>query len=262
VHFHSSYRDGFDLVAAIRKLDVDAFALQADVNSLSDVWASRSYIVEQMGGAGPDIIVCNSGLTEQGYMFGRALPEVEGERRAERRARVRQSFIDNLTESKMVLDTKIDGFVSLTHLWAGEAAYHKHPLQLIYVSSMQAIEPGVAVPGYAVANWAVLRLPEVLRVNLGRSADMVSASCIMLPFIRTGMTEEYADNTRVFGRWQSRMLETHEAAKSITQLLLRPAGEVNLGHFKLNVSGPAEDIKTAWSQVRLEVQEDELNWNS
>jgi len=101
-----------------------------------------------------------------------------------------------------------------------------------------------------------------LRVNLGRSADMVSASCIMLPFIRTGMTEEYADNTRVFGRWQSRMLETHEAAKSITQLLLRPAGEVNLGHFKLNVSGPAEDIKTAWSQVRLEVQEDELNWNS
>ena len=262
VHFHSSYRDGFDLVAAIRKLDVDAFALQADVNSLSDLWATRSYIVEQMGGAGPDIIVCNSGLTEQGYMFGRALPEVEGERRAERRARVRQSFIDNLTESKMVLDTKIDGFVSLTHLWAGEAAYHKHPLQLIYVSSMQAIEPGVAVPGYAVANWAVLRLPEVLRVNLGRSADMVSASCIMLPFIRTGMTEEYADNTRVFGRWQSRMLETHEAAKSITQLLLRPAGEVNLGHFKLNVSGPAEDIKTAWSQVRLEVQEDELNWNS
>ncbi|HMB60707.1 MAG TPA: SDR family NAD(P)-dependent oxidoreductase [Xanthomonadales bacterium] len=262
VHFHSSYRDGFDLVAAIRKLDVDAFALQADVNSLSDLWASRSYIVEQMGGVSPDIIVCNSGLTEQGYMFGRALPEVEGERRAERRARVRQSFIDNLTESKMVLDTKIDGFVSLTHLWAGEAAYHKHPLQLIYVSSMQAIEPGVAVPGYAVANWAVLRLPEVLRVNLGRSADMVSASCIMLPFIRTGMTEEYADNTRVFGRWQSRMLETHEAAKSITQLLLRPAGEVNLGHFKLNVSGPAEDIKTAWSQVRLEVQEDELNWNS
>jgi len=262
VHFHSSYRDGFDLVAAIRKLDVDAFALQADVNSLSDLWASRSYIVEQMGGVSPDIIVCNSGLTEQGYMFGRALPEVEGESRAERRARVRQSFIDNLTESKMVLDTKIDGFVSLTHLWAGEAAYHKHPLQLIYVSSMQAIEPGVAVPGYAVANWAVLRLPEVLRVNLGRSADMVSASCIMLPFIRTGMTEEYADNTRVFGRWQSRMLETHEAAKSITQLLLRPAGEVNLGHFKLNVSGPAEDIKTAWSQVRLEVQEDELNWNS
>lgn len=262
VHFHSSYRDGFDLVAAIRKLDVDAFALQADVNSLSDLWASRSYIVEQMGGVSPDIIVCNSGLTEQGYMFGRALPEVEGESRAERRARVRQSFIDNLTESKMVLDTKIDGFVSLTHLWAGEAAYHKHPLQLIYVSSMQAIEPGVAVPGYAVANWAVLRLPEVLRVNLGRSADMVSASCIMLPFIRTGMTEEYADNTRVFGRWQSRMLETHEAAKSITQLLLRPAGEVNLGHFKLNVSGPAEDIRTAWSLVRLEVQEDELNWDS
>ena len=262
VHFHSSYRDGFDLVDAIKKLGVDAFALQADVNSLSDLWASRSYIVDQMGGKGPDVIVCNSGLTEGGYMFGRALPEVEGESRAERRARVRQSFIDNLTESKMVLDTKVDGFVSLTHLWAGEAAYHKQPLQLIYVSSMQAIEPGVAVPGYVVANWAVLRLPEVLRVNLGRSADMVSAASIMLPFIRTGMTEEYADNTKVFGRWQSRMLETHEAARSITQLLMRPAGEINLGHFKLNVSGPAEDIRTAWSQVRLEVQEDELDWSS
>jgi len=260
VHFHSSYRDGFDLVAAIQKLGVDAFALQADVNSLSDLWASRSYIVQQMGGMRPDIIVCNSGLTEGGYLFGRAMPEVEGESRAERRARVRQSFIDNLSESKMVLDTKIDGFVSLTHLWAGEAAYHKQPLQLIYVSSMQAIEPGVAVPGYVVANWAVLRLPEVLRVNLGRSAEMVSAACIMLPFIRTGMTEEYADNEKVFGRWQSRMLETHEAAKSITQLLLRPGAEINLGHYKLNVSGTAEDIKTAWSQVRLEVQENALDW--
>jgi hypothetical protein len=76
---------------------------------------------------------------------------------------------------------------------------------------MQAIEPGIAVPGYVVANWAVLRLPEILRVNLGSVSDMVSSCCVMFPFIRTGMTEAYADNPKVFGRWQSRMLETHGA---------------------------------------------------
>ena len=183
VHFHSSYRDGFDLVDAIRQRGVDAFALQADVTSLSDLWASRSYIIEHMGGKSPDIIVCNSGLSEGGYRFGRALPEKEGESRAERRVRVRQSFMDNLRESRLVMDTKIYGFVSWTHLWAGEAVYHKRPLQLVYVSSMQAIEPGIAVPGYVVANWAVLRLPEVLRINLGSSSDMVSACCIIFPFI-------------------------------------------------------------------------------
>lgn len=260
VHFHSSYRDGFDLVNAIRERGGDAFALQADVTSLADLWASRSYIIEQMGGHSPDIIVCNSGLSERGYRFGRALPEIEGESRAERRVRVRQSFMNHLQESRQVMDTKIDGFVSWTHMWAGEAVYHESPLQLVYVSSMQAIEPGIAVPGYVVANWAVLRLPEVLRVNLGKASNMVSACCIMLPFIRTGMTKEYADNPKVFGRWQSRMLETHEAAQSLTQLLARPADEVNLGNFKLNVSGPADDISTSWTRVRLEIEEDALDW--
>ena len=121
IHFHSSYRDGFDLVEAIRASGTDAFALQADVTSLADLWASRSYIIDQMGGKSPDVIVCNSGLTERGYRFGRALPEIEGESRAERRARVRQSFMEHLKESRLVMDTKIDGFVSWTHLWAGEA---------------------------------------------------------------------------------------------------------------------------------------------
>jgi hypothetical protein len=125
---------------------------------------------------------------------------------------------------------------------------------------MQAIDPGMAVPGYVVANWAVLRLPEVLRVNLGKASNMVSASCIMLPFIRTSMTQEYAENPKVFGRWQTRMLETFEAAKSVTQLLLQPAEAVNLGNYKLNVSGPPEDLKLAWSQVRLEVQEEAVDW--
>lgn len=262
VHFHRSYRDGFDLVDALRERGHKAFAVQADVTSTKDLWESRGYIIEHMGGKGPDLIICNSGLTEKGYRFGRALPEIEGESRAERRARVRQDFLDNLAESHMVLDTKIDGFVAMTHLWAGEAVYHKQPLQFIYISSMQAIEPGVAVPGYVIANWAVLRLPEVLRVNLGRSAELVNSCCLMLPFIRTGMTEAYADNPKVFGRWQSRMLETHEAARAVLQLLNRPGEELNLGNFKLGVSGDADALQLIWSQVRLEVADDALGWST
>ncbi|MEM7540862.1 MAG: SDR family oxidoreductase [Pseudomonadota bacterium] len=262
VHFHNSYRDGFDLVDAIRERGGKAFAMQADITNNRDLWASRSYVIEQMEGKGPDIIICNSGLTEKGYRFGRALPEIEDESRAERRARVRNDFIQNLNESSLVLNTKIDGGVAMTHLWAGEAVYHKQPLQMIYISSMQAIEPGVAVPGYVVANWAVLRLPQVLKVNLGKSADMVSACCLMLPFIRTGMTEEYADNPKVFGRWQPRMLEPFEAAHAVTQLLSRPAADLDLGNFKLSVSGTAEETSLTWSQVRLEVNDSPLEWSS
>ncbi len=258
VHFHSSYRDGFDLVSAIRDQGVKAFAMQADVTNTRDLWASRSYVIEQMDGKGPDLIVCNSGLTEQGYRFGRALPEVEDESRGERRARVRRDFIDNLGESSLVLNTKIDGFVAMTHLWAGEAVYHKQPLQFIYISSMQAIEPGVSVPGYVVANWAVLKLPEVLKVNLGRSADMVNASCLMLPFVRTGMTEAYADNPKVFGRWQPRMLEPFEAAHGVTQLLGRAPEDLDLGNYKLGVSGTAEEIALKWTQIKIDINEQEL----
>lgn len=261
VHFHSSYRDGFDLVAAIRTRGVTAFAVQADVNNTRDLWASRGHIIEQMGGKAPDLIICNSGLTEKGYRFGRALPEIEGESRAERRARVRQDFIENLAESNLVVNTKIDGFLAMTHLWAGEALYRKQPLQLMYISSMQAIEPGAAVPGYVVANWAVLRLPEVLRVNLGKSAEMVSACSLMLPFIRTGMTEEYANNPKVFGRWQTRMLEPNEAAQGVAQLLSRPPAELNLGNFKLRPIGPAEALKLTWSKVNIEVSDAALDWS-
>ena len=259
VHFHSSYRDGFDLVAAIRDQGVKAFAMQADVTNTRDLWASRSYVIEQMEGKGPDLIVCNSGLTEGGYRFGRALPEIEEESRGERRARVRRDFIDNLGESSLVLNTKIDGFVAMTHLWAGEAVYHKQPLQFIYISSMQAIEPGVSVPGYVVANWAVLKLPEVLKVNLGRSAEMINASCVMLPFVRTGMTEAYADNPKVFGRWQPRMLEPFEAAHGVTQLLGRKPEDLNLGNYKLGVGGTAEDIALKWTQIKIDVNEQDLD---
>ncbi|MEX2482807.1 MAG: SDR family oxidoreductase [Gammaproteobacteria bacterium] len=259
VHFHNSYRDGFDMVDAMRAQGVKAFAMQADVTNTRDLWASHSYVIEQMGGKGPDIVICNSGLTEKGYRFGRALPEIEGESRAERRARVRRDFLEHLAESKLVMDTKIDGFVYMTHLWAGEAVYHKQPVQFVYISSMQSLEPGVAVPGYVVANWAVLRLPEVLKVNLGRSSDMASACCLMLPFIRTGMTEAYADNPKVFGRWQPRMLEPYEAAGAVTQLLSRPRDELDLGNFKLGVGGSAEQITLNWSRINLEVHEEPVS---
>jgi hypothetical protein len=127
---------------------------------------------------------------------------------------------------------------------------------------MQAIEPGASVPGYVVANWAVLRLPEVLRVNLGKSAEMISACSLMLPFIRTNMTEEYADNPKVFGRWQTRMLEPYEASHGVAQLLARPPAELNLGNFKLRPNGPAEAIRLTWSKVNINVSDDALSWSN
>jgi len=261
VHFHRSYVDGFDLVQALRNEGVNAFPVQADVTNMGDLWATRSYVIEQMRGLPPNLLICNSGLTEKGYSFGRALREIENEPRAMRRARVRQHFIDNLEESRLVLDTKIDGFLAMTHLWAGEAVYHEEPLQLIYVSSRQAIDPGVAVPGYVISNWAVLQLPKVLSVNLGRSAKLVTASSILLPFVRTGMTGEYAENPKVFGRWQPRMLETHEAAAACMQLLARRREELNEGMFELLVEGSTEQVRVTWKKVHLDLREDSLEWS-
>jgi NAD(P)-dependent dehydrogenase (short-subunit alcohol dehydrogenase family) len=261
VHFHRSYVDGFDLVEALRKEGVNAFPVQADVTNMGDLWATRSYVIEQMGGLPPNLLICNSGLTEKGYSFGRALREIENEPRAMRRARVRQHFIDNLEESRLVLDTKIDGFLATTHLWAGEAVYHEEPLQLIYVSSRQATDPGATVPAYAISNWAVLQLPKVLAVNLGRSANVVTAASILLPFVRTGMTDEYAANPKVFGRWQPRMLETHEAAEAFLQLLARPREELNQSMFELLVDGNPEKVRVTWKQVHFDVREEALNWS-
>ena len=261
VHFHSSYEDGFDLVRALRDGGVNAFPVQADVTNLGDLWATRSYVIEQMGGLPPNLLICNSGLTEKGYSFGRALREIPNEPLAMRRARVRQHFIDNLQESRLVLDTKIDGFLAMTHLWAGEAVYHQEQLQLVYISSRQAIDPGVSVPGYVISNWGVLQLPRVLAVNLGANARFVSASCVLLPFVRTGMTGEYADNPRVFGRWQPRMLETHEAAKASMQLLARPPAELNSGLFELLVEGTPDQLRVSWKRVELNIREDVLDWS-
>lgn len=261
VHFHRSYVDGFDLVATLRAAGVSAFPVQADVTNMGDLWATRSYVIEQMGGLPPNLLICNSGLTEKGYSFGRALREIENEPLAMRRARVRQHFIDNLEESRLVIDTKIDGFLAMTHLWAGEAVYHGEPLQLVYVSSRQAIDPGATVPGYVMSNWAVLQLPRVLAVNLGRSANLISAASILLPFVRTGMTDEYAENSKVFGRWQPRMLETHEAAQAFLQLLAQPGEQLDQGMFELLAEGSAEKVRVSWKKVYLDLREEKLDWS-
>ena len=246
---------------ALRNEGVNAFPVQADVTNLGDLWATRSYVIEQMGGLPPNLLICNSGLTEKGYPFGKALREIDNEPRALRRARVRQHFIDNLGESRLVLNTKIDGFLATTHLWAGEAVYHEEPLQLIYVSSRQAIDPGASVPGYVISNWAVLQLPKALAVNLGRSAKFVTAASILLPFVRTGMTGEYAENPKVFGRWQPRMLETHEVAQAFLHLLARPQKELDQGLFELLVAGSAEKVQVTWKKVSLDLREETLDWS-
>ena len=265
VHFHSSYDDGLDLVDFLRGQGVNAFPLQADVTNMGDLWATRTYVIDKMGGI-PNLVICNSGLTEKGYSFGRSLREVEGESMAMRRARVRQAFINNLEETRMVLDTKIDGFMAMTHLWSGEAVYANEPLQIVYISSRQSIDPGMSVPGYAIANWAVLQLPKVLAVNLGKAASLVSAFSVMYPFVRTGMTNEYAENPKVFGRWQPRMLETYEAAEAFMQLLAQPGDTTNQGMFEVMVEEESakgeRGVKVTWQEVKLNVSEELAPWST
>ena len=263
VHFHSSFDDALDLVDVLQKEGVNAFPIQADVTNLNDLWATRTYIIDKMGGL-PNLVICNSGLTEKGYSFGRSLREVEGESMAKRRAKVRQAFINNLTESQAVLNTKVDGFIAMTHLWAGEAVYANEPMQIVYISSRQSIDPGASVPGYSIANWAVLQLPKVLAVNLGKAASLISAFSVLYPFVRTGMTGEYAENPKVFGRWQPRMLETNEAAQAFLQVLAQPAEVVNGGMFEVLVD-PAEGqpegaVKVSWREVKMNIAEDEVAW--
>ncbi len=265
VHFHRSYEDGFDLVHELRAQGVNAFPVQADITNLRDLWASRSYVIEQMGGLPPNLVICNSGLTESGYSFGRALREKEGEPTSVRRARVRQDFLENLDQSKLVLETKIDGFLASTHLWAGEAVYHREPIQFVYISSRQAIDPGPAVPGYAISNWAVLQLPKILKVNLGKDADLVQCFSLMFPFIRTGMTDGFANNDKVFGRWQPRMLETSEMAEAFMALLSRPGTETDNGMFELMVDSTENSshaIDVTWKQVKFNVTEEPIAWST
>jgi hypothetical protein len=124
-----------------------------------------------------------------------------------------------------------------------------------------AIDPGPTIPGSVISNWGVLKLPKVLAINLGRNAKFVSAACVLPPFIRTGMTEEYIDNPDVFGRWQPRMLETHEAGKAFMQLMSRPQSELDQGIFELMVDGPATDIRLSWKKVHVDLREESLHWS-
>ena len=112
MHFHPSFVHGFDLVQVLREEGINPFPVRADVTNMGDLWATRSCIIEQMGGPPRNLVICNSGLTEKGYSLGRTLSEIKNEPLALRRVRVRQHFIDNLVESRLVLDTKIDGFIA------------------------------------------------------------------------------------------------------------------------------------------------------
>jgi hypothetical protein len=103
-----------------------------------------------------------------------------------------------------------------------------------------------------------MALPEVPRINLGKSAGLVSALSICYPFIRTGMTDEYADNPKVFGRWQPRMLEPYEAAESFLDLLSRPAEQTAGGIYELLVDGTPQALDISWRRVKLAAQPEEL----
>ena len=48
IHFNSSYRDGFEMVDAMRSQGFDVFAVQADVTNTRDLWASRGFIKESL----------------------------------------------------------------------------------------------------------------------------------------------------------------------------------------------------------------------
>lgn len=167
-----------------------------------------------------------------------------------------------MSESKAVVDTKIDGYIAMTHLWVAEAVYANAPLHVVHISSRQAIDPGPGVPGYCIANWAVLALPKVLRVNLGDSGAQISACSVLYPFVRTGMTAEYATNARLFDRWQPRMLETSEAALLLLQLLALPREEIAGRLFQLNLDANEVQahLRAFWSEVQIAVQERALPW--
>ncbi len=264
VHFNQSYEDGLATVDAIREAGGSAFPVQADVTNARDCWAMRSYVIEKMGGP-PDIVICNSGRSEDGYVFGKAPRAKDAETPSARRARVRQAFVSNLEQSTDVIDTKLDGFIIMTHLWASEAVHAGVDLTLVYISSRQAHDPGTGVPGYAAANWAVLSLPKILRVNLGKDAGRVTAFSVGYPFVRTTMTEAYSDNSKVFGRWQPRMLEANEAAAALFQLLGRPKAELGERFFQLEVAAAPEagegGVRLAWAEVRIETSTAPLAWS-
>lgn len=263
VHFHRSYSGGLDVVEAIKEHGGNAFPCQANLTNSSDLWSMRSYVLRMMGGRPPNLILCNSDKAERGYRFGRAPEKVEGESSALRRARVRQAFIDDLAQSNSVLDMKTNGFLGLTHLWASEAREYGERVQFVYFSSRQAIDPGRGVPGYALANWAILQLPQILSANLGNDAAMAAAVSAVLPFVKTPMTAPYQDKPRFWNRWQPRMLEPHEVTAGLFRLLTRPVRELNGQVYQLNVEEDEDErLLTTWSEIRLKPLQLNLPWSA
>ncbi len=55
------------------------------------------------------------------------------------------------------------------------------------------------------------------------------------------------------------MLEPFEAAHGVTELLSRKPEDLNLGNYKLGVGGTAEDIALKWTEIKIEVNEKELD---
>jgi len=76
-------------------------------------------------------------------------------------------------------------------------------------------------------------------------------------------TEAYADNAKVYGRWQPRMLAPEEASTALFQLLLRPRAELNDHFFQLEVE-PADGqrVRLRWADVRLEPRVEPLAWSA
>jgi hypothetical protein len=66
-------------------------------------------------------------------------------------------------------------------------------------------------------------------------------------------------NPQVFGRWQSRMLETDEVADAFLRLLARPQEELDQGNFEIIVEGEACDIRLSWKKVHLDLREEPMD---
>jgi len=54
------------------------------------------------------------------------------------------------------------------------------------------------------------------------------------------------------------MLEPCEAAQSITDLLGRKRDDLDLGNFKLEVDGSADDLNLSWSKIDFIVSETKI----
>ena len=75
------------------------------------------------------------------------------------------------------------------------------------------------------------------------------------------MTEAYKDNTKVFGRWQPRMLEPFEAAQSLMQLLGRTNEELAERFFQVNVTAADDKVAVTWSEVKIAIAQQAVGWS-